>query len=237
MTLYQAISKRKSIRKYDMTPLDDEVLGQVKEFSDTLKPLFADIKVEHRFANEGEVKNILAVKAPHYIIISSENRDGYLPNAGFMFQQMDLYLTSIGLGSCWLGMAKPTEKIKTDLEFVIVLAFGKPLEEPYRQISEFKRKTLDKISNISDERLEPVRIAPSAMNSQPWFFRTDGSEIHVFCAKSGKIKAFIYEKINQIDIGIALAHLYITNSEKFEFHVEKDVQPLKGYYYMGTVKV
>ncbi len=44
------------------------------------------------------------------MIISSENTEGYLMNIGFIFQQMDLYLSSIGLGSCWLGMAKPTEK-------------------------------------------------------------------------------------------------------------------------------
>lgn len=237
MNLQESISKRKSTRKYDMVPLDRGILDQIKDFALTLKPLHKNIKVEYTFANAKDVKNILSVKAPHYIIISSENKDGYLTNVGFMFQQMNLYLSSIGLGSCWLGAAKPVDKISTGLEFVIILSFGKTLETPYREVGEFKRKSIAEISDNADARLEVARLAPSGINSQPWYFVSAGDKIYVYCAKFGRLKAMVYEKMNKIDMGIALAHLYVANTEKFEFTVEPNPKELKGYYYIGNIKI
>ena len=171
------------------------------------------------------------------MIISSENTEGYLMNIGFIFQQMDLYLSSIGLGSCWLGMAKPTEKIDTTLEFVIILAFGNSLDNPHRELSEFKRKPLSEISNTADQRLEVARLAPSATNSQPWYFVNDGDIIHVYSVKLGIVKAMMYNRMNRIDIGIALAHVYVSNHLNFELTIEQNPPVVKGYSYITSVKI
>ena len=56
---------------------------------------------------------------------------------------------------------------------MIVLALGNPSVLLYmKNISEFKRKPIEKISNIenAEELIEPVRIAPSSTNSQSWGF-------------------------------------------------------------------
>lgn len=235
--LKEYITKRKSTRKYDVTPLDDVTLREIKDFAKTLTPLYKDINVEYSFAHANEVKNILPVKAPHYIIISSEKTDGYLTNVGFLFQQMDLYLSSMNLGSCWLGLARPTVKFDTKLEFVIILAFGKSLDSPYRQLSEFKRKPLAKISNTADERVEVARLAPSSTNSQPWYFVIDGDIIHTYCVKVGLLKGLAYNKMNQIDMGIALSHLYVSNQSTFSFKVEQHYEEISGYYYIGSIKI
>jgi len=233
--LKEYIYKRKSTRKYDMTPLNDAVLNDIKDFAKTITPLFENIKTEYSFATARDVKNMLLLKAPHYIIISSENRYGYLPNVGFLFQQMDLYLSSIMLGSCWLGMAKPTEKLNTTLEFVIILAFGNSIDTPYRELSEFKRKPLAQISNTAEERLEVARLAPSGINAQPWYFVNDGDTIHVYCVKVGMLKAVVYHRLNMIDIGIALAHVYVSNPSEFAFTVEQNPPKIKGYSYIGSI--
>src|SRR5690606_38406218 len=99
----------------------------------------------------------------------------YLTNAGYILQQLDLYLSANGLGSCWLGIAKPTkdESFFSGLKFVITLAFGKPAEKLHRnEIGEFNRLPLDKIRDAvgMDNLLEPARLAPSANNSQRWYF-------------------------------------------------------------------
>jgi hypothetical protein len=67
-----------------MTPLSDTLMTKIKDFASNLKPLYEDIKVEYEFVNN--VNNIIPVKAPHYIIISSENKYGYLTNVGFMLK-------------------------------------------------------------------------------------------------------------------------------------------------------
>lgn len=219
-----------------MTPLDESTMETIIAFTKTLKPLYEDIKVEYSVMGSKDIKNILPIKAPHYFVISSENKDGYLTNVGFIFQQMDLFLSSIGIGSCWLGMARTAEKIDTQLEFVIILAYGKAMDTPYRQENEFKRKSLEEISDKNDKRLEVARLAPSATNSQPWYFVTDGETIHVYCVKLGMIKALVYEKMNKVDMGIALAHLYVANKEEFKFFLLNNTPEIKGYYYIGSVK-
>jgi nitroreductase len=234
--LYPYISKRKSTRKYEMEPIEEGQLREIKAFAEGLKPLNANIEVKYELTED--VKNLLPVKAPHYFLIYSENKEDYLVNVGFMFQQMDLFLSSKGLGSCWLGMAKPTKSMNTKLEFVIALAFGKALEAPYRELSEFKRKPLSEISMGKDNRLESARLAPSATNSQNWFFVAQNERIHLYRKKLNAVRTLLYNKMNQVDIGITLCHLYIASLEQekpFSFSQEKKPKGLKGYHYMGTV--
>jgi len=39
-----------------------------------------------------------------------------------------------GIGACWLGAAKPGEKMESALPYVIALAFGKPAEPLHREL-------------------------------------------------------------------------------------------------------
>ncbi|QHQ61408.1 nitroreductase [Anaerocolumna sedimenticola] len=243
--LYETIFKRKSIRKFDMTPLDAAALSGIKNYAAEIRPLDKEIKYEFVYLVTNDVKNLLPIKAPHYICIYSEKKEGYLTNAGFLLQQMDLYFSANHLGSCWLGMAKVAGDIpdkKNSMEFVIMIAFGKTDEPLYRSdIAEFKRKNLTEITNLTDckELLEPVRLAPSASNSQPWYISGSKEEIIVSRKSLNIIMAPIYNKMNQVDIGIALYHLWLS----LEYHgftpdlaYEKGNVP-KGYDYMATVHV
>ncbi len=243
MTLNETIYRRKTTRKFDLTPLGDEVVTDISNFIRTVKPLYRDIEIHYDYAGNEDVKTrVIDIIAPHYLVISSENKDGYLTNVGFIFQQVDIYLQSIGLGSCWCGSAKLSAGMDTELEFVIAIAFGKPEagKSPYRELSDFRRKELRKISNIADDKLEPARLAPSSGNSQPWYFLSEDGTFHVYCVNLGvaKIKPFkkMFEKWNKIDIGIALAHLYIAHPDTFEFFINPAVGSLKGYYYVGSIE-
>lgn len=72
-------------------------------------------------------------------------------NAGFLLQQVDLYLSDNNLASRWLGMAKPAKGVPTlinELEFVVMLAFGNTTEPIHRvNTSEFKRNDLSAMSS------------------------------------------------------------------------------------------
>ena len=74
-----------------------------------------------------KVKCICPWTTPQLIAIYSEESEGYLENIGFLFQQMDLHLQTLGLGGCWLGLGKMNPKTTTNVEgmkYVIMLAFG-----------------------------------------------------------------------------------------------------------------
>jgi len=242
---YEAIFKRRSIRKYDMTPLPADTLSKVKQFGGTVKPLDNAIKYEFLYLVTEDVKNLLPIKAPHYICLYSEKRENYLMNAGFLLQQIDLFLSMNNLASCWLGMAKPTKQVpkqQNGLEFVIMLAFGNSNEPIHRvDTTEFIRKSMSAISKIdgADELLEPVRLAPSASNTQPWFFSGNLAEIEVSREKLNLIKAPLYGKMNQIDIGIALCHLWLSldhQGKTTTYDFNKAPAP-SGYEFMAKVKV
>jgi nitroreductase len=212
-----------------------------------LKPLYDDIKIEMKLLSQKDVKGLFLAKAPHYLAVFSETKDGYLTNAGFMLQQMDLFFSANGIGSCWQGMPKPTKEIlnSSKLEFVILLAFGKPKERLHREsVSKFKRKPLREITDVkgTDELLEPARLAPSAMNRQQWFFTGNASTIHAYRAKSSFLIAFMFEKMSKVSMGIAICHVWIAAKhfgKEVEFICDKQAQknPPSGHDYVITIKI
>jgi len=228
----EIIRKRKSIRKYDPTPLDDATLETVREQIAKLIPLYPDIRYSIEIVSR--TKGLFNIIAPHYLVFRSEEKDGACENIGFVGQQLDLFLSGSGLGTCWLGASKPVEKDDTIDSSIICMSFGKPVGSLYRTAQEFKRKPLSVISEGTDERLEAARLAPSAMNAQNWYFVAVDEKIHCYRKKSNPLLSFIYEKMHRIDMGIALCHI-AEESDSFSFAKEESIPERKGYVYTGTV--
>ena len=88
---YPIIFKRKSIRNYDLNPLDNNNLKEISEEVDNLIPLYSNIKTEIKIISTEDVKQRFMKKAPHYLAVFSDTSEGYLTNVGFMLQQMDSF--------------------------------------------------------------------------------------------------------------------------------------------------
>ena len=229
MDLSEQIYVRKSCRKY----LDDEIdMSAIKEFMDNVKPLTREINYSYEILTKDKLNIRTRWKAPYYLALYSDKKDNYGVNIGFIFQQLSLFLQSLDIGSCWVGMASLKEN---NPKFVIAISFGKS-NDLTREISQFKRKSLSEIADTEDERLIPAQLAPSAVNSQPWYFKHIDEGFDVYKVKHNIVKRKILGKWNDVDIGIALSHLYVSNPETFEFEV-KDKQDIKGYTYVGSVKI
>ena len=226
----EIIRKRKSIRKYATAPLNSDTLEKVQEQIKKVKPLYPDIKYSIEIANK--TKGMFNIKAPHYLIFRSEEKDGACENIGFIGQQLDLFFSENGLGACWLGASKPEDKDVSALPAVICMSFGKPAEPLHRSISEFKRLPLTEISEGTDERLEAARLAPSGMNAQNWYFIAENGKIH--CYRKKALLGFM-NKLGCIDMGIALCHI-AEESDDFSFVKKADAPARKKFVYMGTVK-
>jgi len=247
INLYKTIFKRKSIRRYDLTPLDGHTLAEIMAHVSALKPLYDDIKIETKLLSQKDVKSLVQAKAPHYLAVFSEAKDGHSTNVGFMLQQMDLIFSAVGIGSCWQGIPRPTKEIlkSSKLEFVILLAFGKPKERLHREsVLEFQRKPLGEITDVkgADELLEPARLAPSAMNRQQWFFTGNAGTIHAYRAKSNFLTALFLEKMDKVSMGIAVCHVWIAGKhfgKEVEFIGDKEAQnnPLAGHDYVLSLRM
>ncbi len=249
--LYDTIFKRKSIRKYNMAGMEENVLSEIRKAAEGLLPLDPTIRTSFVILNGKETRGgLFAITAPYYLAIYSETKDGYLMNAGFMMQQMELLLSSKEIGSCWLGMAKPNKTVDqvAGMEFVIVLAIGYPLEPIHRiDVNEFKRKSIGEVTDIKGinqdpgllDMIEAARLAPSATNSQPWYFTGSSDSIRVYRKVLNPIQALIYDRMNQIDIGIALCHIWaaaLKQGRKADLVRERGASgEIKGFNYCITV--
>lgn len=187
--------------------LSEAELSALDAFLKTLRPLHPEIKTLVRVVPARETTCMRG--AEYCILFYSEKKGDYLRNAGYMGEQADLYLNSVGIGALWYGMGKPRAKKAEGLDYVIMIAMAKvPADSFRRDLSQTKRKDVPAIWSgdglgVSDI----VRYAPSACNLQPWFVENDGSGLKVFRvwpAKRGIMPAGKVNFFNRMDIGIFL---------------------------------
>ena len=210
MNLYASISQRKSCRKYDLHPLKQEILEEIQNAVLGFEPLFPDLPLQWRFTKK--VKGRFHVEAPHYVIISGQGKPGEMEHAGFLFQQLVLWFDAMDIGCVWLGASKDAETtdIKDD---IIAIGFGFTTEPVHRTKEQFKRKPIEKITNVPDDFcMQAVRLAPSGMNTQPWYFEQHTDQVHVYKQKLKPPISLIYKHAD-IDMGIALCHYALACKE------------------------
>ena len=210
--LKEAIYFRKSTRDYSSSVV--EILENNENLIETfgLVPLVCDIKVQIKLLNESEVKN---GKTNYCIGFYSENKPLALENIGFIGQQLDLELQSKGIGTCWWGMKKPKKEYKNvdGLECFITMVVGMPKKDKKREYPKgFSRKITEDMvlgDTKTDSFIESVRIAPSAVNRQPWLVEKSGDSYNFHLINSKNPLDKIIGDLRYIDMGIALAHLFV----------------------------
>lgn len=223
MNLFEAIFVRKSVRSYLNTAIEEQVLDNIlNQFKDT-KSLFGETESELVIWDnrKGQYVRMSAfgVKAPYYLALYSDEWDRARMNAGYLMEQMSLYLCSIGLGSCFVGnpvVAKELQR-KGSKKLMLVLAFGKPQKSCTRSPKEAKRLELNKLCAFKEtpkywmsQLLEVARLAPSTFNSQPWRFVVLDNRMHIY---SKKPKFEYMRKWDEINFGILFSHMMVAAEE------------------------
>lgn len=203
---FAMLSRRKSVRKFQ-GPLTEAELDTVRERCGSLVPLVEGLPIRTFIVPRQETP---ARFGEHALLFYSAAHPMDKVNAGYMLQQLDLWLESAGFGSCWYGMARPEEQRKDGLDFVIMLCFGRGLDGGLRNgPEEFRRKTGEEIWPGGGETAETVRLAPSACNSQPWRFVREAGVLRVF--RETELRTIIPRSrrplFNGIDLGISLFYL------------------------------
>ena len=203
---FKMLSMRKSVRKFD-GPLTPEELALVEVQCQNLVSLVDGLETKILIVPR---RNTPARFGEHCLLIYSAPHPLDKVNAGYMLQQMDLFLEKNGFGCCWYGMAKPEERRLDGLDFVIMLTFGKGLDGGYRSGAEdFKRMASSAIWSGNSKFADVVRLAPSACNSQPWRFTREDNVIRVY--RETELKTIIPQVwrplFNGVDVGISLFFL------------------------------
>lgn len=223
MNLYEAIFLRKSVRSYEMEPVSSEILEELRDFYSQIEGLNPGIRTDIAIIDNTKGQNkgmhLLGTKAPYYLAFYSEDKELAQMNAGYIMEQISLFLCTKGLGTCFLGMVKPkygnTEK--SGMKYMITLAFGKSKGLYTRKAMEAKRMDLKELCVYKEvprqwmnQLLEAARLAPSSLNSQPWRFVVYDNRIHVFAKKHNMNHLGKFEELN---FGIMFSHLMVVAEE------------------------
>ncbi len=235
MNLYEAIARRQSIRKYADTEVPEKLRGQILAYFDKASRLNDRIRMELEVLDntkkKTELRGLWKVDAPYYLALYSETETGFERNAGYVMEQLVLYMTVKGLGTCYLGGSKLRQNMKNGKKLVMLLAFGYPEGKLYRESPLAKRHPLSELCIFKEEAgeqmktiLKAARLAPSAMNLQPWRFIVYSDRLYVFAQKSW-IPGMSTSGMRDFSIGIMLSHIMLAAEELWmELETETEEQ-------------
>ncbi len=222
---YADIFKRKSFhlfRNVGSDKISNSELEDIKQAFENFDRLYPEIKTAIRILPAARVN--FKRDAEYCILIYSENKDNYLMNAGYIGEQLDLYLVHHNIGSLWFGIGKPDIKTYAGLDYVIMIAIHKVNNQSLfrKDMFKAKRKPLDEIwLGETSGVAETARFSPSACNTQPWFVKNENGIITVSRykqpGKRGIMPANAVSYYNRIDLGIFLCILELCMAKN---HIE-----------------
>ncbi|MFO7731291.1 MAG: nitroreductase family protein [Spirochaetia bacterium] len=251
---YQAIELRRSRRKFTGEAIQSEKINQFGELVGKLNQTVDNCRILLVKSHNGSIFSGIrggygVIKgAPSYLaFIGKSSHSSSYAKLGYIGEAAVLEATRLKIGTCWVsGTFDPTAAVKdlnleAEEELVAVSPLGYPLDAyafSEKMMSGLagsrKRKPLEAITDgWSVERwpewakcaAEAARLAPSAMNRQPWIFRFEGADL----AEGGEQTAggsqptdgeLMVETANssggigspfskRLDCGIALRHLVV----------------------------
>lgn len=238
MSIITTIETRKSVRNFTGEPLSKKDENAILKFISDLKaPFGAKVRIDLIHAHTGDE----AVKLGTYGVIKGASafltltyEEGSLADqsAGYMFEQVILHCTQMGLGTCWVGGTFKWNNFAGQLNLKkgenlrIISPVGHPIDKKrwlvslMRSIAKSDSRKPFEILFFKDNFLTPlekedagdylqplemVRLAPSASNTQPWRIVMKDNAFH-----------FYYHKVSSfssLDIGIAMCHFEQTCKE------------------------
>jgi nitroreductase len=219
----------------------DEFINQIKgPFESKVRFKIINTKEE---INGGKLGTYGIIKgASTYIGVVVEDGPMNLEELGYEMEALILYATSLGLGTCWIaGTFKKSEfskvmGVRENEIFAVISPIGyrsdkKSFMEKIIKLQGTlgRRKDWSELFKLKDcitpipinnelgvieEALENVRLAPSAVNKQPWRIVKDQDNFHFYKAEkysSHSQNAGIDN--HRIDMGIAMCHFDLTCKE------------------------
>ena len=157
---------------------------------------------------------------------------------GFAFEKFVLYAWSLGVGTVWIAgtMDRPAFERAMEVadgEFMpAVTPLGYPAKKrslrdaamrrairadsrlPFEALfftDSFDTPLTPEGAGVYRDALEAVRLAPSAVNKQPWRIVKQGETFHFY--KKSSMPVNLKGDVQKLDVGIALAHFVLALEE------------------------
>lgn len=227
MTIQEAIEARHSVRSYREQPLTEEIVKLLKGKIDELNregQLHIQLIMNEPRAFQGILAKYGKFRCVNNYLVMAGKKSDYLDErVGYYGEQLVLYVQTLGLNTCWVGLSYskvPGTYVLDEGEKIacyIAIGYGET------QGVGHKIKTVEQVSNASDitptwfkKGVEAALLAPTAVNQQKFSFDYVGMENsrHKILAKRG----FSMIGYTQMDLGIAKYHFEIgANKGNFDW--------------------
>src|SRR4030043_1636790 len=151
MNIREAIRRRISVRHYEPRPVPEEILQSVVKSGENSVALDGSIRVRFPLIENGKLvgermtyltgARFLFGSSPHFIIATSEEKPLFMLNTGFRMEQMILFATQQGLGTCWVGGMFTEERIgdflgvEKDERVIVLTPLGYPDNSFYGRVA------------------------------------------------------------------------------------------------------
>lgn len=235
----ELVGARKSVRTFDGMPLRDDDRARLSEYLEHVETPFS-IPMTFRLldAKEHGLSSPVVTGSELYAV-GKIRRDPLAEVAfGFAFEKFVLYALSLGVGTVWIAgtMDRPAFERAMELaddEFLpAVTPLGYPAKKrairdaamrraihadaraPFESLffeGDFGTPLTAEHAGEYREALELVRLAPSAVNKQPWRIVKQGDAFHFY--KKPSLPANPKGDVQKLDVGIALAHFVLAREE------------------------
>ncbi|WP_026511345.1 nitroreductase family protein [Butyrivibrio sp. LC3010] len=246
------VKSRRSVRTFDGNGLDEQTFNDMKKFADEVtNPFGVKIRFAFLDAKENNLSSPVLSGEKCYVSAMVKKEPHADEAYGYSFEKLLIEAHRMGLGTVWIGGTMPREKFEaaSKLEEGEFMPCMSPLGKTAAKMSVKEslmrkgvkadsRYDFDKLFFVNDfntglteeyakehglyEALEAVRLAPSAVNKQPWRVVIEGNKAHFFEKHD---KGFVNENydLQRIDVGIALYHFesqLISEGKKAELTTE-----------------
>jgi hypothetical protein len=180
-------------------------------------------------------KNVVYFQGPkQFVILSTNQTPVEQAKLGFLGEQLVLYCESIGVRTCWMGHYKTrevyeivygTSKPDEDYPLYCIILLGyvpektgildrfsqKRMSKKNRTVESFLHKeSLTEFPDFIRFSLELASRAPSAMNSQKWYYLVQevNGEYSIELSKPKGYQHFKW-RYYDIDVGTAASHIWL----------------------------
>ncbi|MBQ9485706.1 MAG: nitroreductase [Clostridia bacterium] len=269
MNTFDLIRSRRSVRSFDGTPLKSDDARKIMEYAESVKNPYS-ILIDWKLLDAKKLGlSSPVITGEDMYIAGKMHRKPFAEEAfGYSFEKVVLFALSLGVGTTWIAGTMNRESferaamVAQDEVMPCVSPLGYPAKKmSFREtmmrkgIKADSRFDFDKLffdgdfdTPLTEEKagalktpLEAVRLAPSAVNKQPWRVVCTENKVH-FYEKSGK--NFIGKDgwdLQRIDVGIALCHFECVAKEcgietSFEVN-EPNIAPPQDTRYIATYVV
>lgn len=263
MNTSELIKTRRSVRTFDGNMISMEDRDKLGTYIETIRNPY-DIPVEFVFLDAKEQGlSSPVIKGDTLYITAKAPKGVHSEEAfGFSFEKLVLYAWSLGIGTTWIGGTMKRELfekaagLQENERMFCVSPIGYPakkmsvMEAAMRKgVKADKRKPASELFfdgnfsvplKVEDEKiseaLEMVRLAPSAVNMQPWRVVRDGSAFHFYVKHNKGYASEGGGDMQKVDMGIALCHFMSVAGGEFALE-DPGIAVGEGMEYIATVTV